>query len=175
MRPRPRPRRLWPGALQDHKRAIVMGTQSFGKGSVQTIAKIDESQGVKLTIAQYMTPKGRKIQAVGIKPDILSSEYEGRYDKEMAKGLHHARESSLKNYLTATIETKEEERERLRREAALKEKRRQMFKREKEIGKAKEALVAKRNPKEDFQVIQAIKHLKSFALAKDMLKMYTIH
>lgn len=56
------------GALQDHKRAIVMGSQSFGKGSVQSIAKIDDKQGVKLTIAQYMTPKDRKIQAVGIKP-----------------------------------------------------------------------------------------------------------
>lgn len=158
------------GALQDHRRAIVMGTQSFGKGSVQTIAKIDEKQGLKLTIAQYMTPKGRKIQASGISPDILSSEYEGRYDREMATSWHHPRESGLKNYLTATVETEEEKAERLKKEALSQEKKRKMFKREKEIASPREALASKRNPREDFQVIQAVKHLKSFELAKKMIK-----
>src|SRR5690606_33520678 len=67
------------GALQDHKRAIIMGTQTFGKGSVQTVAKLDSDYGVKLTIAQYLTPKERRIQAVGIKPDLEISEFEGEW------------------------------------------------------------------------------------------------
>jgi carboxyl-terminal processing protease len=59
------------GALQDHKRATVVGTQSFGKGSVQTIIPIGEGNGaLRLTIARYFTPSGRSIQAKGISPDI---------------------------------------------------------------------------------------------------------
>lgn len=59
------------GALQDHKRAIIMGTQSFGKGSVQTILPLSEDRAIKLTTARYYTPNGRSIQAQGIVPDIL--------------------------------------------------------------------------------------------------------
>jgi len=59
------------GALQDHKRAIIMGTQSFGKGSVQSIYPLREGAGLKLTTARYYTPNGRSIQARGITPDIL--------------------------------------------------------------------------------------------------------
>jgi carboxyl-terminal processing protease len=59
------------GALQDHHRAVVMGTRSFGKGSVQTILPLSDSRAVKLTTALYFTPNGRSIQAEGIEPDIL--------------------------------------------------------------------------------------------------------
>ena len=59
------------GALQDHSRAVIMGTQSFGKGSVQTVLPISESRAVKLTTALYYTPSGRSIQAEGISPDVL--------------------------------------------------------------------------------------------------------
>ncbi|MDX1733062.1 MAG: S41 family peptidase [Halioglobus sp.] len=59
------------GALQDHGRAVVMGTQSFGKGSVQTILPISDARAVKLTTALYYTPNGRSIQAEGISPDIV--------------------------------------------------------------------------------------------------------
>ncbi|MBS8241122.1 S41 family peptidase [Marinobacter lipolyticus] len=58
------------GALQDHQRAVVMGTQSFGKGSVQTVIPLDETHAIKMTTARYYTPDGRSIQAKGIKPDI---------------------------------------------------------------------------------------------------------
>ncbi|HLV78415.1 MAG TPA: S41 family peptidase [Marinobacter sp.] len=58
------------GALQDHERAVVMGTQSFGKGSVQTVIPLDETHAIKMTTARYFTPEGRSIQAKGIKPDI---------------------------------------------------------------------------------------------------------
>ena len=59
------------GALQDHKRATVMGIQSFGKGSVQTILPMNNGSAIKLTTARYYTPKGRSIQAKGIAPDVI--------------------------------------------------------------------------------------------------------
>lgn len=62
------------GALQDHKRAIILGTRSFGKGSVQTILQISNGAALKLTTARYYTPKGRSIQASGIEPDIVVEE-----------------------------------------------------------------------------------------------------
>jgi carboxyl-terminal processing protease len=63
------------GALQDYKRAEIMGTQTFGKGSVQTIRQLTADTAVKLTTARYYTPKGRSIQAKGITPDLLVDEY----------------------------------------------------------------------------------------------------
>ena len=62
------------GALQDHKRAIIMGTQTFGKGSVQTILPLGNNTAIKLTTARYFTPNGRSIQAKGITPDIMVEE-----------------------------------------------------------------------------------------------------
>lgn len=62
------------GALQDHGRAIIMGTRSFGKGSVQTVMPLAESRAIKLTTSLYYTPSGRSIQAQGIEPDIIVDE-----------------------------------------------------------------------------------------------------
>ncbi|HCS17987.1 MAG TPA: peptidase S41, partial [Erythrobacter sp.] len=62
------------GALQDHGRAIIMGTRSFGKGSVQTVLPLAEKRAIKLTTSLYYTPSGRSIQAQGIEPDIIVDE-----------------------------------------------------------------------------------------------------
>jgi carboxyl-terminal processing protease len=62
------------GALQDHRRAVIMGTKSFGKGSVQTIVPISNGAALKITTARYYTPNGRSIQASGIEPDIITEE-----------------------------------------------------------------------------------------------------
>ena len=62
------------GALQDHKRAVLVGTKSFGKGSVQVVLPISEDEAIKLTIARYYLPSGRTIQAVGVSPDIEVNE-----------------------------------------------------------------------------------------------------
>jgi carboxyl-terminal processing protease len=59
------------GALQDHRRAVVMGTKSFGKGSVQTVVPLGAHGAMRLTTARYYTPSGRSIQAKGIDPDII--------------------------------------------------------------------------------------------------------
>ena len=82
------------GALQDHKRAVVMGTRTFGKGSVQTILPIGNGTAIKLTTARYFTPNGRSIQAKGIDPDIivedpnLPSEDEGLGIREVDLDKH---------------------------------------------------------------------------------------
>lgn len=65
------------GALQDHRRAVVMGTPTFGKGSVQTVIEMEDGSGLKLTIARYFTPSGRSIQEKGILPDFVVPEAEG--------------------------------------------------------------------------------------------------
>ena len=70
------------GALQDHSRAVIMGTQSFGKGSVQTILPLNNGTAIKLTTARYFTPKGRSIQAKGITPDIVVSQATIKEDDE---------------------------------------------------------------------------------------------
>jgi len=62
-----------PGAIQDHKRGIILGTKSFGKGSVQTIQELRNGSAVKITTARYFTPNGRSIQARGIEPDVTLS------------------------------------------------------------------------------------------------------
>lgn len=80
------------GALQDHKRAVVMGTQTFGKGSVQTILPLNNSTAIKLTTARYYTPNGRSIQAKGIEPDIIVAENGSR-------PLRHLREADLQGHL----------------------------------------------------------------------------
>jgi carboxyl-terminal processing protease len=69
------------GALQDHGRAILVGTQTFGKGSVQTILHLEDGSGVRLTTARYFTPNGRSIQAKGIEPDIVVQD-----DREPGEG-----------------------------------------------------------------------------------------
>jgi len=62
------------GALQDHKRAVILGTKTFGKGSVQTIVPVSNGAALKLTTARYYTPDGRSIQAAGIVPDIITED-----------------------------------------------------------------------------------------------------
>ena len=92
------------GALQDHKRAIIMGTQSFGKGSVQTILPITSKTAVKITTARYYTPNGRSIQAKGITPDIIVK------DREQSSSLDDKmlKESDLKGHLKNTDKKKNE-------------------------------------------------------------------
>jgi carboxyl-terminal processing protease len=84
------------GALQDHKRAVVMGVQSFGKGSVQTIIPLSDNSGLRLTTAKYYTPSGRSIQAKGIVPDIVVERIE--LDVKEKKESMHLREKDLENH-----------------------------------------------------------------------------
>ena len=87
------------GALQDHKRATVMGTQTFGKGSVQTIMPLGSQTAIKLTTARYYTPSGRSIQAKGITPDIVVEE-------PGASAQMRVREADLERHLQGEEERK---------------------------------------------------------------------
>jgi carboxyl-terminal processing protease len=91
------------GALQDHKRAIIMGRPTFGKGSVQTIVPIDDSTALKLTTARYYTPSGRSIQAQGIEPDIeLTS---GEINVVEEPSVDPVKEADLRRHLNDADET----------------------------------------------------------------------
>ena len=81
------------GALQDHKRAVVMGTQSFGKGSVQSVLPLPGNTAIKLTTARYYTPSGRSIQAKGIVPDIVVE------DTANGESFKRLREADLERHL----------------------------------------------------------------------------
>ena len=138
------------GALQDHKRAIVMGAQTFGKGSVQTVRPLPADTALKITTARYYTPSGRSIQAKGIVPDVWLD--------ETAEGNVYAalrmREADLDKHLVGTDEKKDAEREKAREEARKKL--------EEQLAKSKEP--AKPLPEfgtaEDFPLQQAVNQLR---------------
>lgn len=103
------------GSLQDHKRAILVGQNTFGKGSVQVVLPITEDEAIKLTIARYYLPSGRTIQAVGVKPDI--EVFPGEVNTK--KNSFSIKESDLKRHLEEELikvdgdETIKEEKEAL--------------------------------------------------------------
>ena len=89
------------GALQDHRRAIILGTKSFGKGSVQTIMPLQGNGAIRLTTSRYYTPSGRSIQAVGVVPDILVEPRKASEDDENSKKTRS--EASLRGSLTKEL------------------------------------------------------------------------
>ncbi|PID73261.1 MAG: peptidase S41 [Desulfobacterales bacterium] len=90
------------GALQDQKRAVILGTTSFGKGSVQTVETLRDGYGLKFTIARYYTPSGRSIQAEGIQPDIIVRPRDLSEDTPTPEaGPHWLKEKDLRNHLDA--------------------------------------------------------------------------
>lgn len=143
------------GALQDHKRAVIMGSQTFGKGSVQTVRPLGPDTAIKLTTARYYTPSGRTIQAKGIVPDVMVDETpEGNLFAAL-----RLREADLEKHLSTTNGTEnpdpavERERE-AAREAARK-------KLEEEAKKpAAERKIPEFGSPQDFQLQQALHKLK---------------
>ena len=87
------------GALQDSKRALIMGTQTFGKGSVQTVFPLEDGGGIRLTTAKYYTPSGRSIQNVGITPDVEVKLPVVKEAKAGEPGHLLVRESDLERHL----------------------------------------------------------------------------
>jgi len=140
------------GALQDHKRAILMGAQTFGKGSVQTVRQLSPETALKITTARYYTPSGKSIQAKGIVPDVMLDE---TADGNLFSALR-VREADLEKHLNSGqgAEKKDEAREKAREEARKKL----------EEESAKKVTPPKPLPEfgstEDFQLTQAINRLK---------------
>ena len=138
------------GALQDHKRATIMGAQTFGKGSVQTIRPLPADTALKITTARYYTPGGRSIQAKGIVPDVF-------LDETLEGNVYAAlrmREADLDKHLQGADEKKDAAREKAREEARKKL--------EEQVAKTKEP--AKPLPEfgtaEDFPLQQALNQLR---------------
>jgi carboxyl-terminal processing protease len=138
------------GALQDHKRATIMGAQTFGKGSVQTVRQLGPESALKITTARYYTPSGRSIQAKGIVPDVMLDETaEGNVFAAL-----RTREADLEKHLNNGPEAEENEARAKAREEARQKLEAEMAKREPlkplpEFGSA-----------EDFPLIQALNQLK---------------
>ena len=141
------------GALQDYKRATVMGTQSFGKGSVQTIMPLGNNTAIKLTTARYYTPSGRSIQAKGITPDIIVEE-------PGTNSQGRLREADLQRHLM-----NDKDKEAAVKEAAQKAAAKAAEAERAKQSEGKESDDLKSKPlelgsKDDFQLLQAIAHLK---------------
>jgi len=94
------------GALQDHQRAMIVGSRTFGKGSVQTVLPLDEHHAVKLTTARYFTPSGASIQATGIKPDVALADL--RLTKPDSPATAQVSERDLVGHLKGDREGREE-------------------------------------------------------------------
>ncbi|MEI6208819.1 MAG: S41 family peptidase [Desulfuromonadales bacterium] len=141
------------GALQDHKRAIIMGTQSFGKGSVQTIIPLSDDSGLRLTTARYYTPKGRSIQAKGITPDIVVERVEIPKESADRKDSMHVREKDLENHFES--ESKSESAG-------------EKIDEKKEDKSDKLSKKPEDNLKNDYQVLRALDLLKGWELIKSM-------
>ena len=139
------------GALQDHKRATIMGSQTFGKGSVQTVRPLGPDTGLKLTTARYYTPSGKSIQAKGIVPDVMIDESE---EGNVFAALR-MREADLDKHLGSGQgeEKKDEAREKAREEA-----------RKRLEEEAKKPMAERKIPEfgtdKDFQLTQALNQFK---------------
>lgn len=135
------------GALQDHKRAIILGIQTFGKGSVQTIIPLNDGSALRLTTSKYYTPSGRSIQAKGIEPDIVVE------DEKDASAKEHLREKDLEKHLKGDASTPEKEEEK-------------KIKVEERI-KVEEKV---KTEAEDIQLKRAVDYLKSWYIFQDVMK-----
>ncbi|WP_313073569.1 S41 family peptidase [Melaminivora sp.] len=139
------------GALQDHKRATIMGSQTFGKGSVQTVRPLGPDTGIKLTTARYYTPSGKSIQAKGIVPDVMVDE---TAEGDLFASLR-MREADLEKHLSSGQgeEAQDPAREKAREEA-----------RKRLEEESRKPLAERRLPEfgtdKDFQLAQALNQLK---------------
>jgi carboxyl-terminal processing protease len=158
------------GCLQDHHRAVIMGQPTFGKGSVQTVVDLSPEVGLKLTIARYFTPSGKSIQDKGVQPDIQLDEYDPKLLAEAKRKGEAFRERDLKGHMLnpdgeevasnkdGSKEFKKEELDALSKESKKKEKLAKDAKDKDE----EDLLPTRMNPKEDYQVKEALNYLKSY-------------
>ena len=150
------------GALQDHKRAKLVGTQTFGKGSVQSVLQLGQNIALKLTTARYYTPNGRSIQAKGIEPDftVEQTSFDGR------KGLVRVREADLNGHLESEkIAEARKEAIKAAADAGI------------EDGVLKQPAPVEKGSTDDYQLAQALNYLKGQPIVpstgKDLPKQLT--
>lgn len=153
------------GALQDNKRAIIMGEKSFGKGSVQSVVKLGDGSGLKLTVARYYTPSGKSIQAEGISPDIAIEDVDTEaFGKAIIKS-RASREKDMAGHLLSDKEKAEKEAEKTAGPAKAK-----VDAWWKDAGSKKDANLSPKDKllANDYQVYQAYNYLKAWKLMKNL-------
>jgi carboxyl-terminal processing protease len=156
------------GALRDNKRALIMGEKSFGKGSVQSVIKLGDGSGLKLTVARYYTPSGVSIQAEGITPDVELQDVDSEaFDKVLVK-TQGLREKDMVGHLKGDRETKDKNAN-------------NGFKKAVAVGDKKDPSAwwkdakkpEEKSPKEkllstDYQVLQAFNYIKAWSAIRDL-------
>ncbi len=150
------------GALQDNKRALIVGERTFGKGSVQTVIKLGDGSALKLTVARYYTPKGISIQAEGITPDVIIEEMDSENMMKMAKAAPRTtREKDIQGHLRGDREKDAETPV--------------LFDQEgiawwKDLGDKKEIDLSDKEKlfRSDYQVFQAFNYLKAWKTVKKL-------
>ncbi len=156
------------GALQDNKRALIMGQRSFGKGSVQSVVKLGDGSGLKLTVARYYTPSGKSIQSEGIKPDIVIEDVDTDAYKKAIIRREVRRESDMQGHLLGDKEREDKDKS-LSAAPAKKDDVNYWWKQDPNVKKAnltpKEKLLS-----EDFAVQQAYNYLR----ASKMMEAYGV-
>lgn len=145
------------GALQDNKRALIMGQQSFGKGSVQSVVKLGDGSGLKLTVARYYTPSGRSIQALGIKPDVVVDEVDPENYKKAIIKREIRREGDISRHLLGERELEEQEK---KEEPAPTDSSNYWFKQSADSKKPK--TLKDKLLSDDFQAMQAYNYLRAW-------------
>ncbi len=153
------------GALQDHKRAILMGTQSFGKGSVQTLFPAPGGGAIKLTTARYFTPSGRSIQAKGITPDLIVERAKVVAEKE---GFGEIHEADLKGALSNPNTPDKVEPTLLPDDATKDDKTSETGDKPKDDPKAKDAKAKQIGDKDDYQLVRALDLLVGIGLSRGL-------
>lgn len=148
------------GALQDNRRALIMGQRSFGKGSVQSVVKLGDGSGLKLTVARYYTPNGRSIQAEGIVPDVIIEDLDpavlekAKFDQEVR------READIRGHLLGEKEKAEKRKKQVDAEDV--DGPLQFWWAEDDDQKDKKLTPREKLLREDFQVLQAYNYLKAW-------------
>lgn len=148
------------GALKDNKRALIMGERSFGKGSVQSVVKLGDGSGLKLTVARYYTPSGRSIQAEGIVPDIEVENINPEVLEQAVEKKRSSREKDIQGHLLGEVE--EEQQKKSGSQPPSNGPQSAYWWTETETEKKKELTPKEKLLKEDFQVSQAFNYMKAW-------------
>lgn len=150
------------GALQDNKRALVMGSRSFGKGSVQSVVRLGDGSGLKLTVARYYTPNGVSIQAEGIKPDIVLEDVDPEAFQKAVIKRDVRREQDIARHLPGDREVREKGNPAAKHpeDPAI------AYWWMKDAAKKRELTPREKLLSEDFQILQAFNYLRAWKVMR---------
>lgn len=155
------------GALQDNRRALIMGQRSFGKGSVQSVVKLGDGSGLKLTVARYYTPSGVSIQAEGIKPDVIIEEVDPEQFQKAVIRREVRREQDIERHLQGDREVREKEVTPTAGGIRSPDDPSMAYWWSKDATKKKDLSPKEKLLSEDFQVLQAYNYLKTWKVMQN--------